>query len=357
MREWARELGALEKRKRDAFLTFERGRGLASDDYVTRTDIRDAGEWRQVRDAASAQPPVDFSSFEIDDDVTEETTEGVIEQVRDAVHHRVEEFSYQGKPLPDMGPERPWGTVPTRERLLIIPDAHAHPDYDNLRFDHIGAYINRRQPEHILCLGDFWCMPSLSSYDRGKRSAENKRAQRDIDAGRDAMDRVCNFGYSPKSMTFTMGNHEERLDRIGQDHPELSGIVGTESLKVADWGWTVAPFKVPVEVCGFSACHYFVSGVMGRPIGGKNSAGRILGEEHCSTISAHSHVYDTKISKTTSGRRPLSIVAGCITHPNDMAGWSTPQARMWRRCLTVVHNVKAGFGDVEQIGLDRLASA
>ena len=33
--------------------------------------------------------------------------------------------------------------------LLIIPDAHANPDYDNERFTHLGKFIVAHKPEYI----------------------------------------------------------------------------------------------------------------------------------------------------------------------------------------------------------------
>ena len=49
--------------------------------------------------------------------------------------------------------------------LLIIPDCHAAPEYDNKRFSALGNFIVEQQPEIIVCLGDLADMPSLSSYD------------------------------------------------------------------------------------------------------------------------------------------------------------------------------------------------
>ena len=38
---------------------------------------------------------------------------------------------------------------------LIIPDAHAHPEYDNERFDALGSLILKERPDVIICIGDF----------------------------------------------------------------------------------------------------------------------------------------------------------------------------------------------------------
>ena len=43
--------------------------------------------------------------------------------------------------------------------LMIIGDAHAHPDYDNSRFDKLGKFIVKSKPDIIVCMGDFAAMP------------------------------------------------------------------------------------------------------------------------------------------------------------------------------------------------------
>ena len=39
--------------------------------------------------------------------------------------------------------------------LLIIGDPHAHPDYDNSRFEKLGQFIARAKPDAVICMGDF----------------------------------------------------------------------------------------------------------------------------------------------------------------------------------------------------------
>ena len=44
-------------------------------------------------------------------------------------------------------------------KLLIIPDPHANPDYDNDRFKALGKFIMHEKPEVIVCLGDMADLP------------------------------------------------------------------------------------------------------------------------------------------------------------------------------------------------------
>lgn len=53
--------------------------------------------------------------------------------------------------------------------ILYIPDCQIKPDVplDHLRW--LGNYIVKKQPDIIVNGGDFADMPSLSSYDVGKK--------------------------------------------------------------------------------------------------------------------------------------------------------------------------------------------
>ena len=45
-------------------------------------------------------------------------------------------------------------------KLLIIPDAHAEPNYDNDRFTWLGNLIFEEKPDVVVCLGDWFDMAS-----------------------------------------------------------------------------------------------------------------------------------------------------------------------------------------------------
>lgn len=60
-------------------------------------------------------------------------------------------------------------------RHLVIPDTQVKP---NESIDHLlwaGKYAVDMQPDTIICIGDWWDMGSLSSYDKGKKSFEGRR--------------------------------------------------------------------------------------------------------------------------------------------------------------------------------------
>ena len=120
-------------------------------------------------------------------------------------------------------------------------------------------------------------MESLSSYDKGRRSSENKRYSKDISAVNESLrlyQRQLPKDWAPKH-DITMGNHEYRIIRFGEDTPQMD-ICGYEDMEFAKWGWEVHPFLQPVTIDGISYSHYWQNQNSRFPIGGVNAARNLL---------------------------------------------------------------------------------
>ena len=70
---------------------------------------------------------------------------------------------------------------------FYIPDCQIREGDDTTFLKAIGNYIVKKKPDVIICGGDFADMPSLSSYDVGKKSFEGRRYLKDIEASKAAM--------------------------------------------------------------------------------------------------------------------------------------------------------------------------
>ena len=109
----------------------------------------------------------------------------------------------------------------TGKTICVIGDTQVKPGQNLDHLEHVGRYIADKRPDVIVQIGDWWDMPSLSSYDRGKASFEGRRVKEDIEAGYDGMKRMLEpikklqqsqryfkkKVYSPR-MVMTLGNHE-----------------------------------------------------------------------------------------------------------------------------------------------------
>jgi hypothetical protein len=250
----------------------------------------------------------------------------------------------------------------TRERLgkmhLVIPDCQVQPGVRTDHLEWIGNYIVEKKPDVIICIGDFADMPSLSSYDVGKLAAEGRRYNKDVESARSAMERLMrpldDFNrtakdkYVPRKV-FTTGNHEDRADRYAELHPEMDGKVGANDLQFTDWGWEVHPFLKVVEIDGIEYCHYFTSGVMGRPV---SSAAAMLRERQRSCTQGHVQFTDMAIHKKTQN---IGLFCGvCYLHDEKYLG---PQGNATRRQIVVKHEVENGRYDPMLVSLRFLEKA
>lgn len=239
--------------------------------------------------------------------------------------------------------------------LLVIPDAHAMPNVPNDRFTLLGKYIAHKQPEVIVCLGDFGDMQALSSYDVGKKKAEGKRVSDDFKAVVDAQEKMfreinrLNIRlkkakkalYKPE-LYMCLGNHENRINRAVNDDPKMYGMYGIENLKYEQFGWKVIPFLKALTLEGVSFIHYWPN-AMNRPI---NSVTTIMGIPGGSKISGHSHVWDQRRDGRVSPK--VVLVAGCFLDPEtqiegDAMDYTFEVVRQaWYNGLFLLHEVENG---------------
>lgn len=248
---------------------------------------------------------------------------------------------------------------------LVVPDSHAKPGVSNERFTWLGKLALDRRPDTIIDMGDWADMPSLSSYDKGRKSFEGRRYKKDIQASKNAYYMfeepiaMYNAGrardhksqYKPKKIKL-IGNHEERILRVAEAHPELEDVVKLEDVGYADYGWKKYDFLHPANIDGVHYNHYYTSGILGRPIGGDNPAAVTLRKQFVSCTSAHTHIRDFAERTRADGQRILGLVAGCyFSHHEDYAG---PANDMWWRGVILCHSVKDGYYDPEFISMSEV---
>jgi hypothetical protein len=228
----------------------------------------------------------------------------------------------------------------------VIPDTQVKPGVPTAHLSWLGKYVVDKKPDIVVHLGDHWDMPSLSSYDKGKKGFEGRRYKADVAAGNAGMDLLMapllrSKGRWRPELFFTIGNHEERILRVGEASPELDGVVGYHDLNLK--GWEVSEFKEVITVCGVEFAHFFTSGVYGRAV---TSARALLAERMESAIMGHVQLYDTAIHKKTQKR---GIFAGTF-YQHDEA-YLGPQDNSCRRHVLMLHEVTGGRFDLMEVSL------
>jgi len=245
--------------------------------------------------------------------------------------------------------------------ILVIPDAHAAPNQDLSRFTALGKLTQDLMHQlkgnlRVVCLGDFMEMGSLSSHNEGLASGMVHNYHDDIESGKEALDRYAEAAGDLPRQDFLIGNHEDpRLERLTDKHPWIKGSFNIrEDLGLAQRGWKVHDFLSPLQISGVTFQHYFVSGTMGRPIGGINQARSMATKAMESCVAGHSHTLDFCRARRPSGSVVQTLSAGVFCDPNDpVFSWSKGRGNYWPG-VVLLQGVENGDYDLTTISLDRL---
>jgi len=230
----------------------------------------------------------------------------------------------------------------------VIPDVQIRPG-DKLDFlINVGKYIVEKKPKVVVQIGDFADMPSLSSYDIGKKSFEGRRYVKDIEAATEAMKALLepikehNIKakknkeklYKPR-LVLTLGNHEQRIIRAVENDPKLEGLISINDLPYQDW--EIIPYLEVINIDGINYSHFFTSGVMGRPIG---NAKLLLQKKHQSCVQGHVQTLDIATDYRADGTPIIGLFAGtCYEHNEDYLG---PQGNNYFRGIHMLYEVNNG---------------
>lgn len=246
---------------------------------------------------------------------------------------------------------------------LLVPDVHSHPDHSNDRADWLGKFILDRKPDVVVNLGDTFDMPSLSSYDKGKASFHGASYEKDINAGVEFLDRMWHPIKKAKRKQphkiFLEGNHEARLRKVLEYDPQLAGDkygISYKNYQLSDYHHEVVYYEGQTPgiytADGISFAHFFVSGLMGRPIGGEHHAASLLTKNHHSCVCGHSHTVDWSVKSSSNGKKIMGLVAG--VYQDYDPSWAGNVSKLWWPGLVYLRGVEDGVYSPEFIGLSEI---
>ncbi len=236
--------------------------------------------------------------------------------------------------------------------IMVIPDTQVRPGVDISYLNWIGRYAAAKQPDIIVHMGDHWDMPSLSSYDFGKKQYEGRRYLADIAVGNEAF-RVLNTPivrlqerqrinkekqWRPRKV-FLRGNHEQRVERAVNSDAKLEGIIGYHDMDTLDW--EVYKFLEVVEIEGIAFSHYFTTGTAGRPAA---TASAQLNKKHQSCIAGHQQGRQIATAYKANGKPITSIIAGsAYPHEEDYLG--AQGNKHWRGIIMLYESNEGSFDE------------
>jgi hypothetical protein len=248
-------------------------------------------------------------------------------------------------------------------RHLVIPDTQCKPGVPLEHLLWLGDYIADKRPETIVHLGDHWDMPSLSEYDKGKKVAEGRRYSADIAAGNLGLDLLMrpiqNLNarlrekheplYKPRKV-FTLGNHEQRIQRHVNANAHLAGKIGYHDFNLKQHGWEVHDFLQLVNVDGIAYAHYFPNPNSGKPWGGavllrlKNIGFSFTMGHQQGKQQAERYLQDG------TAQRGL-VIGSYYQHDEEYKG---PQGNYHWRGVIMKHEVTEGNYDLMEVSLNYL---
>lgn len=247
-------------------------------------------------------------------------------------------------------------------RHFVIPDCQCKEGVPTEHLKFAGKYAAEKKPDTIVCLGDFADMPSLSSYDVGKKSFEGRRYTIDVECAKDCMSTLLapireeqarlrrnkEKQWNPR-LVMTLGNHEERLNRAVENDPKLDGLISIDDLCYEQVGWEVYDYLKVVVIDGIAYSHFFTSGVMGRPV---TSARMLLTKHHMSCVAGHQQGRDIAYGKRADGSSMTAIISGSFYDHNE--SYLTPQTNEHWRGVWLLNDIKDGSFDELPISIDYL---
>jgi len=245
---------------------------------------------------------------------------------------------------------------------LVIPDCQVKRNTPLEHIKYAGLYAVEKKPDVIICLGDFADMESLSSYDVGKKAFEGRRYSEDIKIAKEAMQLFLKpirteqlrliknkeKRWNPR-LVMLLGNHENRITRAIDNDSKLEGLISTDDLGYKEAGWEVIPFLKVVTIDEVCYSHFFVSGVMGRPV---TTARALLTKHHMSCVAGHMQGRDIAYAQRANGDRLTGLISGSFYQHHEL--YLNAQTNQHWRGLWLLHEVFNGSFDELPVSIDYL---
>jgi hypothetical protein len=260
-------------------------------------------------------------------------------------------------------------TLQEPKKHFMIPDTQVKPGVPLYHLEWIGQYLVDNPPDRLIMIGDWYDCPSLSSYDRGKKSFEGRRFVADLDCGHRALEllerpldlenaRLKRNKKAPIRFDkhVTWGNHEHRATRACENTPELDGLIGTH-LFDDFWrsrGWITHQYTEVIDLDGVWYSHCFLTEHTGRALG--SQASTMLKQIGHSFTQGHRQAYEVA-TRYVGTRMQRALIAGaCYLHDEEYKGPSRPASVRsanyhWRGCV-MKHDVRDGEYSLMELPLD-----
>lgn len=237
--------------------------------------------------------------------------------------------------------------------IYVIPDTQSKEGVFNPLIP-VAYHIASIKPDVVIHMGDHWDFPSLSSYDKGKKSHEAKTYLKDVRAANKAMQGFWDIIKSEwpryKSQCrweFLRGNHEYRRDRAMEYGSNDLRDLMTEFPPILG-PWNDNKFLKIVRINGVNFSHYFPNLNSDRPI---TTARQLLLKKHTSCIAAHQQGFDYAEQLTDKKTIQAVIAGSCYFHDESYK----PQSNHHWRGTLLLRDVKNGMFEFNRYSIYQIA--
>jgi len=229
----------------------------------------------------------------------------------------------------------PAGSSSGETRVVVFSDTHVGPAMNNDHLRAMGRFVVEEGADVFVHLGDFLTMDSCSTHDKNHtlKGRLKPSFQQDMDSGYAAMDLmmspIARSSSRPK-LLFCSGNHEHRVNRFVNEHPELRGLwdIEIDQLFVRH-GFSVKQFGDWHFVSGVGATH-IPHDKAGRPVGGVNPGNTIALHSTFDTLFGHTHTRSvTHRSKFGPDNSVTVINTGCSMPDGHIEEYAKMSSTGW----------------------------
>ena len=219
-------------------------------------------------------------------------------------------------------------------KVLVIPDVQI-PFEDKLSLKAVERYMSDERWDEVIYLGDFLDFHQLAKFTQDVPEALCKTLQDDYSVANAILDRhqqIVRKRNPRAKWTYLVGNHEDRVRRFSDKHPQLKGIIDVDvNLKLKERGFKVVwsyP-KGEVHKIGKALFHH------GLYTGG-NHAKKMVDAFGMSIF--YGHVHDIQLHSKVIFGSDTSVVGqslGCLCRPDlDYVGLNPTN---WEQAVTTFY--------------------
>lgn len=231
------------------------------------------------------------------------------------------------------------------DKTIVVGDVHVGPNQNLRRAKWLGRLVKDVKPERVVFIGDFGTFDSLSNWDKDKRKLmEGRRYAKDVGALQNFVKTYRNevpFIDDVRHI-LTEGNHEHRIARYIETHPEMEGQLDyLQEIGVKD-EWKFVPYKSFYKYRGVSFTHVPIM-ENGRPVSGVSCMSRALQAVSGSVVFGHTHKLEYKACHR-HGQSHLqeALNVGCyFEHIDEYAKGSVTS--YWRGLVVLDHYKNGRF--------------